>query len=107
MTEDSSQLEKFLKEEREINLAKLKIRNSLDILHLMEYYSLIFPISKLKERWEELRESYSAESEEAFTLAKILAQILPEVDPEKNLADTFVRKIEGRERKIVQQEKMF
>ncbi|MEM5815451.1 MAG: hypothetical protein QXL14_00175 [Candidatus Aenigmatarchaeota archaeon] len=87
--------EKFLKEERKINLAKPEIRNSLDILHLMEYYSLIFPLSKLGDRWEEIRDEYPMEGGEAFALASILHQILPKVDAEKKLTADFVEKIRG------------
>ena len=107
MTTDTTQLERFLKDERGINFIKLKIRNSLDGLHLMEYYSLILPTSKLRKKWEELKEDFSFELEEAFILAKILAKILPDVDPEKKLAESFVAKVEGKEIKFFQQEKMF
>jgi len=84
-----------LKEERGINLAKPKIRNSLDILHLMEYYSMMFPLSKLKDRWEEIKNEYPSEADEAFTLATILYQILPKVDAERKLTGEFVGKIKG------------
>ena len=93
--EDVSMLERFLKEERKINLGNPKIRNSLDILHLMEYYSMIFPLQKLKDRWEEMKDEYPSEAEEAFTLANILRQILPKVDVERKLAGEFVGKIKG------------
>ena len=94
-TDDASLLERFLKEERGINLAKPKIRNSLDILHLMEYYSMMFPLSKLKDRWEEIKNEYPSEADEAFTLATILYQILPKVDAERKLTGEFVGKIKG------------
>jgi len=89
-------LETFLREKRGINPGKVKLRNSLDALHLLEYYSRIFGEKKFKERWQELKEEYPSELEEAFFLAKILSQILPQVDPEKALAGEFVRIIEGR-----------
>lgn len=93
--EDVSMFERFLKDEKKISLGKPEIRNSIDILHLMEYYSMIFPLSKLKERWEEIKDEYSLEAEEAFTLANILRQILPRVDVERRLAEEFVGKIKG------------
>jgi len=89
-------LEAFLREERRINPGKVKLRNSLDALHLLEYYSRSLGEKKFKERWQELKEEYPSELEEVFSLAKILSQILPQVDPEKNLAVEFVRIIEGR-----------
>jgi len=89
-------LEAFLREKRGINPGKVKLRNSLDALHLLEYYSVIFDEKKFKERWQELKEKYPSELEEAFSLAKILSQILPDVDCEKSLAGEFVRKIEDR-----------
>jgi len=98
--EDVSMLERFLKEERKINLGKPEIRNSLDILHLIEYYSMMFPLSKLKERWEEIKDEYPSEAEETFTLANILRQILPKVDVERKLADEFVRKIKGEKLEV-------
>jgi len=101
-TEETSALERFLKEERRINLAKPRIRNSLDILHLMEYYTLLFPTSKLKKRWEGLCKDYSLESEEAFTLSEILMRILPHIDPEGSLADKFVGKLEGKTKTVQQ-----
>ncbi|MEM3518651.1 MAG: DUF1156 domain-containing protein [Candidatus Micrarchaeaceae archaeon] len=92
---DISVLERFLREERRINLGRPEIRNPLDLLHLMEYYSQLLPTSKLKERWEEMKEEYSVEAEEAFTLFNILSQVLPEVDPERKLTGEFVGKIKG------------
>jgi len=89
-------LEAFLREKRGINPGKVKLRNSLDALHLLEYYSVIFGEKKFKERWQELKEKYPSELEEAFSLAKILSQILPDVDCEKSLAGEFARKIEDR-----------
>lgn len=89
-------LEAFLREKRGINPGKVKLRNSLDALHLLEYYSVIFGEKKSKERWQELKEKYPSELEEAFSLAKILSQILPDVDCEKSLAGEFIRKIEDR-----------
>jgi len=96
--EDVSMIERFLKEERKINLGNPKIRNSLDILHLMEYYSMIFPTFKLKDRWKKMKDEYPSESREASVIAQILHQILPNVDPEKGLVGEFVRKIKGKEK---------
>ena len=95
MKADTTFLERFLRDDRGINIAKQEIRNSLDVLHLMEYYSMILPISKLKGKWDEIRSEYSSEGEEAFTLANILYQILPDVDAEKKLVGEFVGKIKG------------
>jgi len=95
MKDDTSFLERFLRDDRGINLAKQEIRNSLDVLHLMEYYSMILPISKLKSKWDEIKGEYSSEGDEAFTLANILYQILPDVDAEKKLVGEFVGKIKG------------
>jgi putative DNA methylase len=94
-----SAIERFLKE-RKINLAKPKIINSVDMLHIMEYYSQLYPLKKLKEKWEGMEEKYPIETKECFTLASILYQILPKIDDEKMLAGEFVSGIRGEKLEV-------
>ena len=67
----------------------MKLRNSVDYLHLLEYYAYAYPRSRFLEKLEELAEELV---EEAITLAKIIRTV---GDSEAKLADSVVRKYYG------------
>ena len=85
---DASTLDSFIKG-RGITIAELKLRNSVDCLHLLEYYAYAYPRNRFMEKLEELAEELV---EEAITLAKIIRTV---EDSEAKLADSVVRKYYG------------
>jgi putative DNA methylase len=84
----ASKLDSFIKS-RGINITELKLRNSVDCLHLLEYYAYAYPRSRFMEMLEGLAEELV---EEAITLAKIIRTV---EDSEAKLADNVVRKYYG------------
>jgi len=85
---DASKLDSFLKS-RGIDVAEPELRNSVDCLHLLEYYAYIYQRSRFVEKVNELDEALV---EEAITLAKIIRTV---GDTEAGLADSVVRKYYG------------
>ncbi len=69
------------------------IRNSVDALHLLEYYSVAYSGREFKDRLEELRTDHPREVQEAISMAKILASVLPTTDPEGELASRVVGRV--------------
>ncbi|MEM1574086.1 MAG: DUF1156 domain-containing protein [Candidatus Methanomethylicaceae archaeon] len=75
---------------RGINPENPQIRCSIDALHVLEYYVTIYSREEFKHRIEELKNAYPTYIEEAQTLAKILAKILPSEDPEGSLCKRII-----------------
>jgi len=86
---DALKLDSFLKS-RGIDVAEPKLRNSVDCLHLLEYYAYKNPRSRFVEKVN--NELDEALVEEAITLAKIIRTV---GDTEAGLADSVVRKYYG------------
>jgi len=61
------------------------IKTAIDILHLLEYYSLTLPKEGFRKKSDEIRSKEPQLFEEAVALARILASSLPTEDPEKEL----------------------
>ncbi|MEM4455668.1 MAG: DUF1156 domain-containing protein [Thermofilaceae archaeon] len=66
------------------------IRCTIDALHLIEYYAVAYPEGEFKQKLERLREKYPAQVDEALSLARIFAKVLPENDPEKKLCERII-----------------
>ncbi|MEM2153193.1 MAG: DUF1156 domain-containing protein, partial [Candidatus Bathyarchaeia archaeon] len=66
------------------------IRCVVDALHVLEYNAVTYPAVEYKRRLEKLREKYPAQVNEALSLARIFARILPEGDPEKLLCERVI-----------------
>ncbi|MEM1698229.1 MAG: DUF1156 domain-containing protein, partial [Thermofilaceae archaeon] len=62
-----------------------RIRCTVDVLHLLEYYAVAYSAAEFERRLEKLRESYPAQVNEALSLARIFVRVLPESDPERKL----------------------
>ncbi|MEM3964309.1 MAG: DUF1156 domain-containing protein [Thermofilaceae archaeon] len=66
------------------------IRCTVDALHVLEYYAVAYSAAEYMRRLERLREKYPAQVNEAISLAKIFARVLPEDDPEKRLCERVI-----------------
>ena len=64
-------LQKFLVE-REIDIKNVKIRTSVDALHLLEYYAYAFPRETFFKMLEEQKAKAPAEVEEAINMARLI-----------------------------------
>ncbi|MCS7366032.1 MAG: hypothetical protein NDF54_11400, partial [archaeon GB-1867-035] len=81
---DRRSVEDLLRD-RGINVVEPVLSNSVDALHLLEYYAITLPREAFREKLEWLRGEYPAFVGEALIIAGILAEILPRGDPEKYL----------------------
>ena len=77
-------------EKRGVNPRNPVARTAVDLLHLLEYYAVTLPKSEFTKRVEELRARYPALYEEALGLARLLAEVLPSGDPERELTNRVV-----------------
>jgi len=66
------------------------VRCAVDALHLLEYYAVAYSAAEYMRRLEKLREKYPAQVNEALSLAKIFARVLPEDDPERRLCERVI-----------------
>ncbi|MEM4529762.1 MAG: DUF1156 domain-containing protein [Candidatus Methanomethylicaceae archaeon] len=66
------------------------VRCTVDALHILEYYAITYSATEYVRRLEKLREKYPAQVNEALSLAKIFARVLPEDDPEKRLCERVI-----------------
>lgn len=69
---DAKELQKFLYE-KGINPLEPEPRNAIDVLQLLEYHALLGK-SRLEEVIEKLRRKWSAEVEEALTIARLVSE---------------------------------
>ena len=77
-------------EARSVNLRSPVARTAMDVMHLLEYYAVTLPRSEFSRRAEELRARYPALYEEALGLARLLVEVLPSNDPERELVNRVV-----------------
>ncbi len=89
---ERGELERFLLR-RGLEPNNPEVRNSVDALHLLEYYSVAYSGREFKDKLEELRTDHPREVQEAISMAKILASVLPTSDPEGELASRVVGRI--------------
>ena len=80
-------------EARGVSVDRPIIRSSVDVLHILEYYSLTLPQSELARRAEDLRARHPAFYDEAVRLASILSRLLRPGDPERELASRVSRSL--------------
>ena len=88
-SDERSKLAEIL-EVRGLNLENPQIRCTVDALHTLEYYAATYSREEFRRKIEELTTTYPSYAEEALTLAKILARILPKGDPECSLCKKIV-----------------
>jgi putative DNA methylase len=82
-----------IQEARGVSVDRPIIRSSVDVLHVLEYYSLTLPQSELAKRAEDLRARHPAFYDEAFRLANVLSKLLKPGDPERELASRVSRSL--------------
>jgi putative DNA methylase len=90
---ERSKIAEFL-EIREIGIRDMKIRCSIDVLHVLEYFAVIYSREEFKRKLDELRANYPAFIEDALSMARIMAKILPEEDIEKTLCNRIIEYLE-------------
>ncbi|MEM4546118.1 MAG: DUF1156 domain-containing protein [Nitrososphaerota archaeon] len=66
------------------------VRCAVNALHLLEYYAVAYSATEYIHRLEKLREKYPAQVNEALSLAKVFARVLPEDDPERRLCERVI-----------------
>ena len=70
---------------RGVGTAEPKIRCAVDALHFIEYLALIHSKEEFRRKLDELKAMHPAKVEEALSMAKIMARVLPEKDDEQKL----------------------
>ncbi|MCC6023260.1 MAG: DUF1156 domain-containing protein, partial [Thaumarchaeota archaeon] len=80
-------------EARGVSVDRPIIRSPVDVLHILEYYSLTLPQGELARRAEDLRARHPAFYDEAVRLASVLSRLLRPGDPERELASRVSRSL--------------
>jgi putative DNA methylase len=88
-SDERSKLAEIL-EVRGVNPENPQIRCTVDALHTIEYYAAAYSRDDFRRKLEEITTTYPSHAEEALTLAKILAKILPKEDPERGICKRIV-----------------
>ena len=77
-------------EKRGVNPRNPIIRTAVDLLHLLEYYAVSLPKGEFTRKVEDLRSRYPALYEEALAMVRLLVEVPPSNDPERELANNIV-----------------
>jgi putative DNA methylase len=93
VSKEGSKLTEFL-EVREIGVTDPKIRCSVDALHLLEYWAVRYAREEFRRRLDELKAKYPVQVEDALSMARIMARVLPSEDMEKELCNRIVEYLE-------------
>jgi len=93
MSADRSKLAELL-EARHVGATKPEVRCTVDALQVLEYLAVAYPREEFRRRLEELKASYPAYVEDALTMARIMARVLPEEDAEKGLCGRIIEHLE-------------
>lgn len=83
-----------LLETRGVGATKPEIRCTVDALHVLEYFAVVHPREEFKRKLEELKASYPAHVEDALTMCRIMAKVLPPEDIEKGLCSRIIEYLE-------------
>jgi putative DNA methylase len=89
-----------LLEARGVGYMNPNMRCVVDALHYTEYLAVTCSRQEFRRRLDELKASYPSFVEEALSLAKILAKVLPEEDVEKKLCEKIVEHLSPVEEKL-------
>jgi putative DNA methylase len=74
-----------LLEKRGVGVLEPKIRCAVDALHVIELFALKHSVSEYTRKIEELKAKHPSLVQEALALAKVLGEVLPEGDAEREL----------------------
>jgi putative DNA methylase len=102
-SKESSRLAEFL-EVRGVGVTDPKIRCSVDALHLLEYWAVRYAREEFRRRLDELKAKYPVHVEDALSMARIMARVLPSEDMEKELCNRIVEYLEPA---VPRQSKLF
>ncbi|RLF97465.1 MAG: hypothetical protein DRN47_07075, partial [Candidatus Wolframiiraptor sp.] len=83
-----------LLEVRGVGEKEPNIRCTVDALHYLEYLAVTYSREEFKRKLDELKAKYPAQVQDAITLARILAKVLPNKDIEKTLCNRIVEYLE-------------
>jgi len=89
---------------RGVGTAEPKIRCAVDALHFIEYLALIHSKEEFRRKLDELKAMHPAKVEEALSMAKIMARVLPEKDDEQKLCRRILEHLEIIKPRTVQLE---
>jgi len=92
---DKSRLAELL-EAREVGTREPVIKCAVDALHVLEYFAVACSREEFNRRLEELKAKYPAYMEEALSITRILARILPDKDVEKTLCNRILEHLTPR-----------
>jgi putative DNA methylase len=82
-----------LLEFRGVGLTNPNIRCVVDALHYIEYLAIKYSREEFRRKLDELKGTYPAQVEEALSLAKIMAGVLPDEDVEKGICEKIMEHI--------------
>jgi len=85
---------------RGVGLTNPNIRCVVDALHYTEYLAIACSRDEFRRRLDELKGTYPSYIEEALSLAKILAGVLPDEDVEKGLCEKIMEHLSPVEEKL-------
>ena len=77
-------------ERKGINPRTPMARTAVDLLHLLEYYAVTLPRSEFAKKADELRARFPALYEEALSMGRVFAKVLPSNDPEQELVNRVI-----------------
>jgi len=80
-----------LLEKRGVGVLEPKIRCAVDALHVLELFALKHSVSDYTRKVEELKAKHSSAVQEALALAKVLSEVLPEGDAERELCRRVIQ----------------
>jgi len=83
-----------LLEVRGVGEKEPNIRCTVDALHYLEYLAVTYSREEFKRKLDELKAKYPAQVQDAITLARILAKVLPNKDIEKTLCNRIIEYLE-------------
>ncbi|MEM2126755.1 MAG: hypothetical protein QXH67_00840 [Candidatus Bathyarchaeia archaeon] len=86
---ERSKMAEFL-EVRGVGIVEPQIRCAVDALHTLEYNAITYSRDEFTRRLEALRGLYPAHVEDALSMARIMARVLPDNDVEKDLCRRVV-----------------
>jgi len=105
-SKEGSKLAEFL-EVRGVGATDPRVRCSVDALHLLEYWAVRYSREEFRRKLDELKAKSPLHVEDALSMVRIMARVLPSEDIEKELCNRIVEYLEPaapRESKLFDKE---